>query len=313
MNLHQQIAEAAEPTNPQEVVDALSKALVGKKITAFGPKGSGLWGDHPEVQTYRIKRIVAHLSKDAEDSDWGNIDVYLDGYHAGGVKGKDAKGNHTILGGMIYTDKTFEKHLKELLAGVPAMKYVKSLGYSEQGMQGRNFVNLDIDFKKFPKKLAEAKSKETIDKMLRHRVANQNDKDYGTHEENEAKEYKKLESRVRAFVSFYKKNCKGCSNAELNRKIKTWLNDRGIPGDQHSEARDIIIGMLGDEHQMGGLKEEAKDKKFKIGDKVLWRGGFGADAQKKVTIIGTGTKNGSKVYDLDNDHWAYAEQLSKAN
>ena len=156
------INEAPEPTNPKEVVDALSHALVGKKITAFGPGGKGLWGDHPEVQTYRIKRIVPHLYKeDGEYQDWGNIDIYLDGYHHAGIKGKDAKGNVTILGGLIYTDKTFEKHLKDLLRTVPAMKFVKSLGYSEQGMQGNTYVNLDIDFKKFPKMVKEANKKST--------------------------------------------------------------------------------------------------------------------------------------------------------
>src|SRR5271167_3715880 len=234
MNLIQQAAinEAAEPTNPREVVDALSNALVGKKITAFGPKGGGLWGDHPEVQTYRIKRIVAHLTPgDRAGDDWGNIDIYLDGYHGGGVKGKDAKGNHTILGGLIYTDKTFEKHLKDLLAGVPAMKYVKSLGYSEQGMQGSKFVNMDIDFKKFPKLVKEAK------------------KDGPVHPEDQVKAYAALERKVRAFVGYYKKNCKDCSQAELNKKIKTWLTDRGIDKKDHAEATDIIIGMLGDEHE----------------------------------------------------------------
>jgi len=141
--------EDAPPSGPKEVIDRLSKALVGKKITAFGPNGRGLWGDHHEVQSYRIKRVVGHLGPmDDGEPEWGNIDIHLDGYHAGGVKGKDEKGNPTILGGMIYTDRTFEKHLKALLHSVPAMKYVKSIGYSEQGMQGKNFVNLDIVFNK---------------------------------------------------------------------------------------------------------------------------------------------------------------------
>src|SRR5271154_5170783 len=242
MNLIKEAAvnEAAEPTNPKEVVDALSRFLVGKKITAFGPKGGGLWGDHPEVQTYRIKRIVAHLTPgDRAGDDWGNIDIYLDGYHGGGVKGKDAKGNHTILGGLIYTDKTFEKHLKDLLAGVPAMKYVKSLGYSEQGMQGSKFVNMDIDFKRFPKRVTEAK-KDGLD-HLRMQV--------------KANAYSNLESKVRAFVPYYKKNCKDCTDAELKRKIKTWLTDRGIDKSEHNEAHDIILGMIGDEREMGGIKE----------------------------------------------------------
>jgi hypothetical protein len=147
--------KGGDPTNAQEVVNALSHALVGKKITAFGPKGKGLWGEHPEVQSYRIKKVVGHLMKD-EHENYGNIDIYLDGYSAHGSKVKDKYGHTAIVGGLIYTDKTFITHLKQLLAGVHAMEFVKSLGYSEQGMQGNNYVNLDIEFKKFPKKVTEA-------------------------------------------------------------------------------------------------------------------------------------------------------------
>jgi hypothetical protein len=155
--------EDALPSSAKDVVDGISKCLVGKKITAFGPKGRGLWGDHHEVQTYRIKRIVAHIGPmDDGEPEWGNIDIYLDGYHAGGKKGKDAKGNDTILGGLIYTDKTFEAHLKELLRGCSAMRYIKDIGYSEQGMQGKNYVNLDIDFNK--KNLANAMADNLIRK-----------------------------------------------------------------------------------------------------------------------------------------------------
>lgn len=68
---------------------------------------------------------------------------------------------------------------------------------------------------------------------------------------------------------------------------------------------------------------------LKVGDEVLWRGGFGMDAPRKAKVEGIeitrGDKYGdpvdevewSEVYgrnvtvDLDNDHWAYAEQISK--
>jgi hypothetical protein len=287
MNLIQQAAinEAAEPTNPKEVVDALSKALVGKKITAFGPKGGGLWGDHPEVQTYRIKRIVAHLSPgDRAGDDWGNFDIYLDGYHGGGVKGKDAKGNHTILGGLIYTDKTFEKHLKELLAGVPAMKYVKSIGYSEQGMQGSKYVNFDIDFKRFPKRITEAKGHDDVlCKIVFDALDNAKDNEEGVEGEDPAD--------IAAHMIQHCADVEDSSASQLIPHIKEWQKkNHGVKEAADSSDRNL---------------------KFKTGETVLWRGGFGADNEKKVKITGVGKKNGSTVYDLDNDHWAYAEQLSK--
>ena len=69
--------------------------------------------------------------------------------------------------------------------------------------------------------------------------------------------------------------------------------------------------------------------KLKIGDEVFWRGGFGSEPKKKAKVIGIEVTNGGKygddveevdwskvkgrnvVVDLDNDHWAYAEQISK--
>lgn len=69
--------------------------------------------------------------------------------------------------------------------------------------------------------------------------------------------------------------------------------------------------------------------KLKIGDRVMWRGGFGMDAPKPATVeeieITRGGKYGdpvnevewNQVFDrnitvtLDNGHWAYASQISK--
>jgi hypothetical protein len=135
------LTEGAAPTTPQEVVQQLEAHLKGKKITAFGPAGKGLWGADDKVHTYTIGKIVGHFMKDSSSYDrWGNIDLHLDGYTVG---------KNTGL--LIYTDKTFIKHLKELLKGAPVMKYIKDLSYSEQGMQGRNYVNLDIEVKGLPK------------------------------------------------------------------------------------------------------------------------------------------------------------------
>jgi len=70
-------------------------------------------------------------------------------------------------------------------------------------------------------------------------------------------------------------------------------------------------------------------KVLKIGDTVLWRGGFGSEPAKPAVVEGIeitgGHKYGdavdevpwSEVYDrnvtvdLDNDHWAYASQIKR--
>ena len=68
-------------------------------------------------------------------------------------------------------------------------------------------------------------------------------------------------------------------------------------------------------------------RKLKIGDKVIWRGGFGSDSPKEATVNGIEITNGGKygrsvdevdwskvvdrnvTVDLDNGHWAYASQI----
>lgn len=52
--------------------------------------------------------------------------------------------------------------------------------------------------------------------------------------------------------------------------------------------------------------------RFKVGDRVLYRGCWGAFPEEPATITGIGTKNGRRVYDLDNNHWGYEDQLTKA-
>lgn len=69
--------------------------------------------------------------------------------------------------------------------------------------------------------------------------------------------------------------------------------------------------------------------KLKVGDKVMWRGGFGTEIPKVATVKSIelcepGEKYGEDVseaswsernrlvVDLDNGHWAYGSQLSPA-
>ena len=66
---------------------------------------------------------------------------------------------------------------------------------------------------------------------------------------------------------------------------------------------------------------------LKVGDTVMWRGGFGSDAPRKAKVVGievcpAGSKYGapresvewskihSVVVDLDNGHWAKGHQIS---
>lgn len=70
-------------------------------------------------------------------------------------------------------------------------------------------------------------------------------------------------------------------------------------------------------------------KMLKIGDEVMWRGDFGMASPKRVKVIGIEITNGGKygdpvdevpwskvtgrnvTVDLDNDKWAYAEQIRR--
>ncbi len=68
---------------------------------------------------------------------------------------------------------------------------------------------------------------------------------------------------------------------------------------------------------------------LKVGDTVLWRGGFGTEPFRKATVEGIEITNGGKygdpvdevewskvrdrnvTVDLDNGHWAYAYQIKR--
>ena len=50
--------------------------------------------------------------------------------------------------------------------------------------------------------------------------------------------------------------------------------------------------------------------KYKVGQEVIWRGGWGTRAPQPAKIVDIGEKNDAPVYDLDNGHWAYEDQLS---
>lgn len=88
-------------------------------------------------------------SKEARDNI--NVEVYVDnpihdyGGHLGGFINAyfDPKQWITRIDGLIYTDKLFLKQLRELLRS-KGIRQTDDLKYSEQGMQGNNFVNFDV-------------------------------------------------------------------------------------------------------------------------------------------------------------------------
>jgi len=158
MKLHQHaisLTEAKQLDGTAEVVSALKQYLTGKKIVAFGKGGGGLWGTDHEQHVYNISKVRSTY----HDDDFVSVDIYLDDYSSSGIKlGNSlehaklkAKGQ-THRGGLIYTDRNFKRHLKELISKSPALSAaIRSIDYSEQGMQGRNYVNLDVTIRK-PKK-----------------------------------------------------------------------------------------------------------------------------------------------------------------
>lgn len=50
-------------------------------------------------------------------------------------------------------------------------------------------------------------------------------------------------------------------------------------------------------------------KKYKVGDRVVYRPSFGTGPKTRARIIGLGLKNSRSVYDFDNGHWAYEEAI----
>lgn len=95
--------------------------LIGQTVKAFGPKSKGYWGRSKKILAYKINDIVME-----EGDNYDNYRVYLENY-----VDKDP---------LIYTDETFENNIIKLL---------KDLGeteYTEQGMQGRNYVSMSITY-----------------------------------------------------------------------------------------------------------------------------------------------------------------------
>jgi len=93
--------------------------------------GDGFWSG--SVKEVSVLNITVPYMNDAED--FGELRVYFD---------TDSWDIHED--GLIYTDKNFQKVLKLLLTKHGL--YSDDVSYSEQGMQGEDYVSLDVG-KKF--------------------------------------------------------------------------------------------------------------------------------------------------------------------
>jgi len=103
-----------------------------KQFTFCKTAGDGYWSNAVRDVNLTGMRI-AYTSDDGE---FGELRVYF-----------NTKFWDVDALGLIYTDKQFEQQLKQVLAkqfGFTA-KELKGVYYSEQGMQGNNYVSFDVD------------------------------------------------------------------------------------------------------------------------------------------------------------------------
>lgn len=116
----------------------------GIKVQWELPTASGLWsaGNGRKVKIYALELEGV----DEEDFEYGTLNAYFT------LKSWDPDKH-----GLIYTDDKFLKEFRKLLnsIGLPG----RNVYYSEQGMQGDNYVNMDVGkgFIKAWKKLVPAK------------------------------------------------------------------------------------------------------------------------------------------------------------
>jgi hypothetical protein len=97
--------------------------LVAKTLNT---SGNGLWSNVSKP----IPVTGLELDYINDDEDFGELKVYF-----------DTGAWNVNQDGLIYTDRLF---LEELLSMLSALKLGTDVSYSEQGMQGDNYVSLDV-------------------------------------------------------------------------------------------------------------------------------------------------------------------------
>lgn len=100
-------------------------------LVALNTDGSGLWSD--DVREVRVTALS--LGYVSEDQEFGELRVHF-----------NTNSWRPDINGLIYTDEGFMESLADWLTGV--QKYsedaVDEVDYSEQGMQGDNYVSFDV-------------------------------------------------------------------------------------------------------------------------------------------------------------------------
>jgi hypothetical protein len=99
-----------------------------RKFTAvLTTDGKGYWSNVAKD----VKIIGMDMPYISDEGDFGELCVYF-----------DTMSWNVNVDGLIYTDRQFRSQLQELLTG---MGYDgNDISYSEQGMQGNDYVSLDV-------------------------------------------------------------------------------------------------------------------------------------------------------------------------
>jgi hypothetical protein len=99
-----------------------------RKVSAtLSTDGCGYWSEVAKD----VKVIGFNLAYINEDFDFGELRVYF-----------DTKSWDVNTDGLIYTDRKFERDIRALLTQLGLDG--KDVDYSEQGMQGNNYVSFDV-------------------------------------------------------------------------------------------------------------------------------------------------------------------------
>ncbi len=100
----------------------------------FVTSGDGLWSAKAKQVTVTAATLIADMYVKEGFPQYGELRVYFD--HSWNV----------YQDGLIYTDSAFLTSLRQHLINIGFTKQAaEDVDYSEQGMQGNNFVSLDAD------------------------------------------------------------------------------------------------------------------------------------------------------------------------
>jgi len=107
----------------------LNELLRHKTVKAFGKDSESYYHEGPE-ESFKISKVRVDSNPFIDEyknkiTIFGSVDVFLENYNAND--------------GIIYTDKKFLSQIDKLLKGFVELRY------SEYGMQGSNYVNLDLN------------------------------------------------------------------------------------------------------------------------------------------------------------------------